>query len=557
MEAVQVDSRVSAVNVELLVAGGTKLPSVLSRMGYTALREGQDATISNILSGRDTICILPTGTGKSACFIIPTLCHDWKTLVVSPLVALMRDQVKSLWRMGISAGAISSVQTQAENNSVIQAWSRGELQFMYVAPERLDNAQFQQALNAAKPDHVVVDEAHCLSQWSDSFRPSYMKVGELITDRNPLVVSAFTATCPKEVEGDIRRILGIPNAELCRYYPRRKNLLLSSCEYPGPSGLAQMIDKVKGSVIVYCSTVKEVENLAGQLSRLIQDEVVPFHGRMTPDEKRTNQDLFMDGHAKVVVSTNAFGMGIDKADIRAVFHRDMPGNLEQLSQEIGRAGRDGLDSICVTMKDDKSLSTQQFFVEAANPGRADIKRVYDALKSRADGRQNVYLTGVELSRVSGVRDYHVTSALSILAGAEVIKRFAADSRIAKVKLLATGFEDKRFIKAVGLIKEGGVADDAGFLEIDLSWLTTMWGVTEQTVTRNLKQWDQERYLSYLPPFNGKVTQIIGPIELVDFDRLNIKARDDYNSLKKVIDYFSVPDDQKHEFLEAYFQRSYE
>jgi len=557
MEAIQEDYRGTKLDVDLLLKGSSRMPGALSQLGFSELREGQGEPISSIMGGRDTICILPTGTGKSGCFIIPTLCHDWKTVVISPLVALMRDQVKSLWRAGISAGALSSVQTNSENNSVVQAWMRGDIQFLYVAPERLENPQLTQMLNMVNPDHVVVDEAHCLSQWSDNFRPSYTKVGDMIASRNPRVVSAFTATCPGEVESDIRRILGIPNAQLCRYYPRRSNLKLSSKEYVGPADIARMIDRVKGSVIVYCSTVKGVEELAAQLSRLIDDEVVPFHGRMTPDEKRTNQDLFMDGHAKVVVATNAFGMGIDKPDIRAVFHRDMPGTIEQLSQEIGRAGRDGKESICVTMKDDSSERVQRFFIEAGNPGERSVRSLYETLKNKSDGRNCIRMTGVELSKASGIKDYHVNSALSILASSDVIKRFSAEDRIARVRILVGESSDSRLNKALDWIREGGVSMPDGFFEIDLNWVATMWGVTEATVTRNLKQWDKEEKVSYHAPFNGKITQVVGPVTQVDFDRLKLKEREDYRSIQKVIDYFDIPDDHKHEYMEDHFKQSYE
>ena len=216
-------SRTSAVNIESLIRGSSRLPWVLENvMGYPSLRAGQEAPITNIMGQRDTICILPTGTGKTAVFVIPTLCLDWKTLVFSPLVALMRDQVQSLQRMGIRAGQMSGMQNDAENAMAAQQWMAGELQMFYVAPERLRNELFQQAMKAVKPNMVVLDEAHTLSQWSDNFRPDYCKVGDFIVAYNPDVVTAFTATAPDEAIADIRRVLGLQEAQKIVHYPIRR-----------------------------------------------------------------------------------------------------------------------------------------------------------------------------------------------------------------------------------------------------------------------------------------------------------------------------------------------
>lgn len=546
------DNRGLIQDIDALTKGSMQLPKVLRKMGYEALRKGQDTPISCILAGRDTICVLPTATGKTAVFVVPSLCHGWKTLVISPLVALMRDQVQGLWRMDISAGYVNSLQSQAENNSVLNAWMRGELQFLYVAPERLGNELFERAMDMVKPDHVVVDEAHVVSQWSDSFRPSYMTVGDLIAKRNPREVSAFTATCPKEVEEDIRRVLGIPNAELCRYYPRRANLKLGSQDYTGRDQVGRLAEKIDGSVIIYCATVAEIHRMHAYLEHRLGDDLTMYHGQMRPEDKRRCQDHFMSGAARVVLATNAFGMGIDKPDIRGIIHRDMPGSIEQLAQEVGRAGRDGLDSCCMALRDPASINTQRFFLEAANPGRRAVTAVYDALKRSADGRGVSRVSNAELGRMAGVQDMHVSSALSVLVGCGVLRRDKTDDRVCRVKIVAEPGKDKRYAKACDLFTEGGVETD-GFLEIDLSWLSVMWGITEESVTRNLKQWDKDGKISYVPPFTGKTTQLLGGLDLVDFNRLKEKEAMDYAKLQKVIDYFDVPDEQKHDYLEEYFE----
>lgn len=521
----------------------------------------------SIISGKDTLCILPTGTGKTAVFILPSLCHEWPTIIMSPLVALMRDQVKGLWAKGIAAGAVSGIQTPAENASTLRAWMDGEIQFLYVAPERLENEQFKMAVRARKPMHVVVDEAHTISQWSDNFRPAYVRVGEFIDQYNPRVVSAFTATCPAEVEVDIRRVLGIPNARRCMYYPRRTNLKLYSAEFTSINQIANIIRKIDGCGIIYCSTIKNVEETGRLLSGMdlggsekYDTPVVIFHGELPPDVKRTNQDLFMESKAKVVVATTAFGMGIDKADIRFVIHRDMPGSLEQLAQEVGRAGRDGLESYCHTLRSEQGMRVQEFFLDAQNPDANTITQVYNTLKVRADSNGRVMLTGEEIGRLSGVSSHYVTSSISALVGAGALSRGKSDEKICRIKQLDANTpevkraqsEDK-FINFMKMVEDGGVNVGQGFIEVDLNWLATKTERTTQTVTGWLKQWDKDKVITYVAPFRGSVTFVTGGIELVDFNRLQKKAADDYMKLQLVQRYFATPDDLKHEFIENHFE----
>ena len=306
-------TRTAGVNQETLMRGYMQLPTALKQMGFSSLREGQEKPIINILGQRDTLCILPTSTGKTAVFVIPTLCLGWKTLVFSPLVALMRDQVQGLQRMGIRAAQMSGMQTEAENAVAARQWMTGEVQLFYVAPERLSNKLFQEAMRNVKPDMVVMDEAHTLSQWADTFRSAYMKAGDFISEHNPKVVAAFTATCPPEVEGDIRRVLGMKEATRLLYYPTRENLKLTSRDFVDVSGIVQDINAVNGPTIVYCGTIEKVEMIGELLSVALPKQVAIFHGELPDGTKRTNQDMFMQGYAQVMVATNAFGMGVDKA----------------------------------------------------------------------------------------------------------------------------------------------------------------------------------------------------------------------------------------------------
>jgi ATP-dependent DNA helicase RecQ len=548
----------TTTNAEFL-AGVRNVPAALATMGFKGFRQGQDKVVTSIMGGFDTICILPTGTGKSACFVIPTLCMGWKTLVFSPLVALMRDQVQGLWKKDIAAGQLSGMQSDAENASVLKAWTSGQLDLIYAAPERLQNAQFRDAMQVVRPSQVVLDEAHTLSQWSDNFRPAYVKVGEYIAEMQPKVVSCFTATCPPSVEEDIRRVLGIPEAKLRMYYPRRENLDLRSRDYRGVASIAGAVREVDGSAIVYCSTIKHVEELACDLAGMLpDDQVVAFHGKLDPSRKRANQDDFMSGRARVVVATNAFGMGIDKDAIRAVIHRDMPGSLEALSQEVGRAGRDGLHSVCTAFYDPKSMETQEFFVRSGNPSRNDIRLFYNAIRTRADKNNDVKLTVAELTKAAGVDGIYGSALVSILAGAGVIERRDVEDRLVRVKMTPSGDDlresgsNAKFNEVVALLEEGGVRGLHGYIEVDPGWVASRWGMAPSTLTKHLKTWDKENLIDLEPAFRGKVTRLTGGLELLDMDRLQRKAAEDYAKLDDVKGYFATPDAEKHAYIEKHF-----
>ena len=340
-----------------LSKGFENLPTVLNELGYDDLKEGQDSAVMNLMMKRDTICVMPTGFGKSAIYIVPTRAVGWKCLIFSPLVSLMKDQVESLWAKKYSAGQISSGQSNSENNQTIMDWENGELQFLLVAPERLQNDRFVKLMTDNKPDMIVVDEAHCISQWAHSFRPDYLKIGDFVKALRPDVVLALTATLTNDMETDVRDALTITEASKIVFYPKRENLVFKHKQY-SLDLLRYTLNDLEGSTIVYCSTKKRTHELYDTLKGNIEGDCLVYNGGMTADERTTNQNLFMSNSVKVMFATNAFGMGVDKPDIRSVIHVDIPGSIEQYVQEVGRAGRDGKISNCIYMEDDRSINTQ-------------------------------------------------------------------------------------------------------------------------------------------------------------------------------------------------------
>jgi ATP-dependent DNA helicase RecQ len=552
-EVVTKSGRIQEIQSNVLKAGFAQLPNVLNIMGFKSLRQGQEPVIVNILAQRDTLCILPTSTGKTACFVIPTLCLNWRTIVFSPLVALMRDQVQNLNAKGIKAMAISSVQSEAENQTAIKKWAEGELQFIYVAPERLHSDAFKEALNTVSPDMVVMDEAHCLSQWSDNFRSSYYLVGDFIKNKNPKVVAAFTATCPNEVEKDIRRVLHMQHAHKLVYYPRRTNLVLRSDTMRNESQIADFVHDVKGPAIVYCATINRVEQTTKQLNNWLKEDVLAFHGELSPTDKKVNQDLFMHDKVRVMVATNAFGMGVDKGNIRGVVHRDIPGSIEALAQEVGRAGRDGNESVCMTYYSPDSFDTQKFFIESGHPSKSEICSVLRTLNLAADSNGVSQLTIADIAKKTNLFSRKVPSILEVLKSNKVIERQKAGEKIAKIRLDENvPGDDSRFEQWWDIIQEYGLEQD-GFYAIDLNWMSDHLGLGYQTITNHLKRWDTESAIRFVPPFRGSATKIVGSVDQIDFDRLALKAAQAYTKLDSVISYVNTPDADKHEFLEDYFE----
>lgn len=335
--------------------------------GYDTFRDGQDVLIQNILEGRDVLGVMPTGAGKSLCYQIPALMMDGITLVISPLISLMKDQVSSLNQVGILAAYINSSLTAAQYYKVLDLARAGRYPIIYVAPERLMSEDFLRfALSGqVKISMVAVDEAHCVSQWGQDFRPSYLKIVDFINqlpDRP--VVSAFTATATAQVRDDIIDILMLRNPQVMTTGFNRPNLYFA-VQSPKDkyATMVNYLERHKGeSGIIYCLTRKVVEEVCSQLIRE-GFSVTRYHAGLSDSERRHNQEDFIYDRAQIMVATNAFGMGIDKSNVRFVVHYNMPKNMESYYQEAGRAGRDGEPSECILLYGGQDVVTNQFFID--------------------------------------------------------------------------------------------------------------------------------------------------------------------------------------------------
>jgi ATP-dependent DNA helicase RecQ len=318
--------------------------------GFEAFRAGQADIVTAILDGRDVLAVMPTGSGKSLCYQLPGLLRDGLTIVVSPLIALMRNQVAQLCGYGIAAAALNSANDAAENRLILDRIARGELRIVYVAPERLVKSETLDRLKRAKVALLAVDEAHCISQWGHDFRPEYAALGTVQAALGGVQTVAFTATADAATRADILdKLFSRPPAVFVHGFDRPNLRLAMAAKIGGRKQIADFIKSHQGeSGIVYCSSRRKTEELAEFLCQS-GVKALPYHAGMEPAARSRNQDVFLQEDGVVVIATVAFGMGIDKPDVRFVLHADMPATIESYYQEIGRAGRDGLPADTLTL----------------------------------------------------------------------------------------------------------------------------------------------------------------------------------------------------------------
>ena len=345
--------------------------------GYTSFRPAQEAPVASLLQNEDVVAIMPTGAGKSICFQIPALCKSGISIVFSPLISLMKDQVDSLVDQNIPAALINSTLTQTEFNKTMYEVRSGKIKLLYIAPERLGSNFFCNVLRSMPISQVIVDEAHCISQWGHDFRPSYRLIGDWLSSlpKRP-VVGAFTATATKAVENDIKKLLGLDCANVYVTGFDRPNLSFSVVRTP--KRMDYIVDYVRRhsneNGIIYCSTRKDVERVYDNLTRAgIQTGY--YHAGLSDEMRQDMQNKYAFDQLQVMVATNAFGMGIDKSNVRYVLHYQMPRNMESYYQEAGRAGRDGAPAECILLYSGQDVRVHKYLIEQGHlePQREQVE----------------------------------------------------------------------------------------------------------------------------------------------------------------------------------------
>lgn len=548
-----------------------------TRFGFSDFREGQEEVIEAVLASSDVLTIMPTGSGKSLCYQLPALALQGITLVVSPLIALMKDQVDALERRGIPAAFINSTLTLDEQRDRISAARDGAFRLLYIAPERFRSKMFTQGLAAMKVALFAVDEAHCVSEWGHDFRPDYLRLKPAIESLGRPPVIALTATATPEVRDDISLQLGMRQPRVFVTGFNRKNLFLevipSANEEEKLEAILRIFNDLRQkpnlfshsmaegatpSGIIYAATRKNVETIAEALTPAGM-KISPYHAGMDDADRYRVQTDFMSSRTPVVSATNAFGMGIDKADVRFVIHFDVPGSLEAYYQEIGRAGRDGLHSHCALLWNYADTRTQEFFIDASYPPPEVIEDIYTMLAGLK--LDEVLMTHREIKeRVpSAESEMAVSSSLKILEKAGVLERGLDRGALARITALPRLVaESKRSTPA--LRSPVGKLDeivrlrirliDALMLDlgthlseprwVDLGELADSLAVELDSVRRGLRALDAANLIDYEPPFRGRGIKILQRIPFkqvpIRWEELERRAELEHRKLRRMVDY---------------------
>lgn len=512
--------------------------------GYGGFRLAQEQAIQSILEGRDTVVIMPTGGGKSLIYQLPALALPGVTVVVSPLIALMKDQVDQLEQVGIPATLINSSLTPAEVTERLEGIRNGLYKLLYIAPERFYSSQFTDMLNSIEVSLFAIDEAHCISEWGHDFRPSYMRLRNAIEAVGRPPVVALTATATPEVKDDIIRQLNLNLPSVFVSGFDRPNLKFGVIKARDPEKYVHILDiaqSMDGAGIVYAGTRQKVESI---LEHLLQNgvEAVGYHAGIDDYDRKRVQDDFMADRARVIVATNAFGLGVNKPDIRFVIHFDMPGTIEAYYQEAGRAGRDGKESYCILLHSPADRYLREFFIKGDNPPPSVIRDVYEMITEHAEDSILVtYATLMEAVR-ERVPDMAIGTALKILEREGYISRSTEKSGRAFVQLLhpLTQVKEKLAPKAktqhavfdaLALAHGEALLEGINFTAEELADLAR---VKRDAVSRLMKKLHEDGLAEYRPPFRGTEINILKRVaahELqIDFEALTEKYRRELSKL---------------------------
>ncbi len=540
----------------------------LKLFGLQEFRSGQRAVIEAIMNGQDTLVVMPTGGGKSLCYQLPAVSREGVTIVVSPLIALMKDQVDALTSIDIPATCINSSMTAGEQHERMDRMVSGEFKLVYIAPERLRHAGFLKALARVDVKLLAIDEAHCISQWGHDFRPDYARLGKFRERIGDPQTVALTATATSTVREDIQNILALKSPEVFITGFSRDNLSLR-VESPKSNSekdarVVELLESRPGAGIIYASSRKSCEHLVELLSTKTSFPIEYYHAGLSHADRHRVQENFMSGKTPVVVATNAFGMGIDKADLRFVLHYNIPGSLEAYYQEAGRAGRDGKLSVCLLLYSYQDRFIQEFFIENSFPSRETVREVYEFLQSFEDDPIEITLQELKEQLNLPIGTEGIANCEHLLEKAGAIERLDSQQNMAAIRIdsnLPTLVEllpreaknPRRVMRAlenvVGALRGERVLFSPRRLSdvLDLKW---------ESISRAIRQLTELPFVDYVPPFRGRAIHMIdrkrpfSQIE-IDFAELERRKKAEYERLDKVVGFATSYRCRQLEILEYF------
>jgi ATP-dependent DNA helicase RecQ len=534
---------------------------------FSGFRKWQEEIIDTLLTRRDVVVVMPTGSGKSLCYQLPALLLDGVTLVISPLIALMKDQVDGLVQNQIPATFINSVLTPSEQGQRLREIQQGRYKLVYIAPERFRNPGFMEGIQSCRVSLFAVDEAHCVSEWGHDFRPDYLRLRGVVERLGHPPVAALTATATPDVRRDIITQLGLrqPVAFVAGF--DRPNLRFQVKRVEGEEdkvdAILGLLKKKAQNGIIYAATRKNVETLTSAL-RSHGYKAGGYHAGMEMESRKFVQDRFMEGTLPVVVATNAFGMGIDKADLRFVVHYDIPGSLEAYYQEVGRAGRDDKPATCLLLFNYADTFTQEFFIDGSYPPRDMIERTYEVLCDI--GTDEIEMTQKALAERLGrtkSNEMAVSSCLKILEKAGCIERGSEGEHQARVTLRIEPEELQRQVEGKGKYQKEIVNYCLDVLDgskdktllVDLDVMADHLNLTSEQLRRHLSTLHQAGSIEYRPPFRGRGLKILSRVPVsklnINFQEIERRSLFERKKLREMIDY-AYTDQCLRRFILEYF-----
>ncbi|MBI1939043.1 MAG: RecQ family ATP-dependent DNA helicase [Ignavibacteriales bacterium] len=542
--------------------------------GHENFRPGQEEIINSILSGKEVLAVLPTGGGKSICYQIPALLSLNFSIVISPLIALMKDQVDSLNRIGNVSAFINSTLDFRESEKVLNDAANGRIKLLYVSPEKLDTYSFPERIKSLKPDYIFIDEAHCISEWGHNFRPSYRKIKNFIESSGIKSVAAFTATATEDVRNDIIEQLGMENPLVFVKGFERENLAVSVVQTNQKrEKLIQLFKKIEQPAIIYTATRKLAEEVCEHL-RANNFDSVYYHAGLTAELRRIIQDDFQNGRINIIAATNAFGMGIDKSNIRTVVHYNLPPSIENYYQEIGRAGRDGNDSQTFLFYDENDKQIQEYFIRNSYPSREQVETVYNALcdygniaLGNVSGKDIPFENGLlQLMGIKEISKALFESSIKILEDSAYVETRKENKNKHAARFLIHPQRLNGYIKTMDdneikdlillLVREYGGSIFGSETSINISKLSGILNDDRERVVNNLNFLNNAGIISYKAPLKVPSFRILQHRQKSDDLKLNFQksaqlADHNRNKLEQMIN-FAFAADCRFKYILNYF-----